>query len=289
MAREAPRARSSRARPRRRGRHRQARRHERPERDQQDDQRHRQRGVLRPLEVLAQRLVQLVRCARITELGHGEARMSLLDARDRVEDGLHLRVCLVHVAPDLELDERRAPIVRDLPCIRRFERRSHPLNLRQARNRARDIRNRRPEGGIADAPRPRQDEHALAGAIREARVLQDLLGRPRSAGRGVRLRQHLRASDRPQHDRSEAEHKPGRDCCLPVSRAPPSGARSDVEVHLPLLEVFSHLASEFDFGHAAASSTGASTGDSTSSTTCGFDSRTSAQRAAATTVIPASA
>ena len=48
---------------------------ERAERDQQDQQRHRQRRVLGPLEVLVQRLVQLVRRAREAELGHREPGM----------------------------------------------------------------------------------------------------------------------------------------------------------------------------------------------------------------------
>ena len=41
------------------------------------------------------------------------------------------------------------------------------------------------ERRIADALRRRLDEHALAGAIREAGVLEDLLGRLRAAGGGV--------------------------------------------------------------------------------------------------------
>ena len=212
--------------------HRQPRRDERSERDEQDDQRHRQRRVLGPLEVLAERLVQLVRRTGEAELGDREAGMPLLDAVDGVEDRLHLLVGLVLVAADLELNERRAPALRDLARVRGVERRTHPLHLRQAGHRPCDIGDDGAERRVADGLRLRLDEHALAGAIREAGVVEHPLCRPRPAGGGVGLLQQPRARDRAERDRDDAEDEPGRDGRLPVGCAPPPGARSDVEIHL---------------------------------------------------------
>ena len=75
--------------------HRQAGRDERAERDQQDDQRDRQRRVLGPLEVLVQRVVELVVRAREAELGDGEAVVPVLHAarRHRGSAGPSRRPC----------------------------------------------------------------------------------------------------------------------------------------------------------------------------------------------------
>ncbi len=216
---------------REREQHRQARRDERAERDEQDRQGHGQGGVLRPLEVLVERVAQLVVRAREAELGDGEAGVPLLGPLDRVEHGLHPLVGGVLVALDLELDERRPPVVRHLARVRRLERRAHPLHLRQPLDRSHDVRHRRPEGRIAQRARARLHEHALGGAALGARAAEQLLRPLRVPGRRVRLLQHLRAGDRPQRDGDDAEAEPRRHGRLPVPGAPPPGARREIEPH----------------------------------------------------------
>ena len=72
--------------------------------------------------------------AGVAELADEELRVSLLSLGDAVEDGLDLVDRLVLVAADLEVDERRVTVLRDLAAA----------DVLHGRHR-RDARRRRPE------------------------------------------------------------------------------------------------------------------------------------------------
>ena len=151
--------------------------------------------------------------------------MPRLDAIDRVEDRLHLLVGLVLVARDLELHESGVAVLGDLTTVRALERRANSLDVGQPLDRAHDVGHRGAKAGVGQRSRVRADENALRRLAREPGVVEHLLSLLRPARGGVGLLQHLRARDRAERDRDDAEREPARDCRLPVVRAP-SAARA---------------------------------------------------------------
>ncbi len=87
---------------------------ERAERDQQDDQRDREREELGPLEVLLERLADLLLGRRVAELADGDLGMGALDLRDGVERALDDVLGRVLVTGEVEVDHRRAAVVGDV-------------------------------------------------------------------------------------------------------------------------------------------------------------------------------
>ena len=96
-----------------------ARGHERAEGEHEDDQRDRDREQTGLPEVVAVRRLDRLDRARVAELADEEARMGTLRVGDAVEDGVDLVDRLGRVAADLELDERRVPVLRDLAGVAR--------------------------------------------------------------------------------------------------------------------------------------------------------------------------
>ena len=116
-----------------------------------------------PRSFAVRRLDALLR-ARVAELADEEARMGALRRGDAVEDGVDLVDRLVLVAADLELDERRVPVLRD----RRLA--ADVLDGRDLRDARDDVRDRGREGGIARPQRAALDQDALGGGLLEAGV-----------------------------------------------------------------------------------------------------------------------
>ena len=94
----------------------------------------------------------LTEAARVAELADKELRVGALGLGDFVEDGDDLVDCLVGVAADLELDERRVPVLRDLiAALPGGERRPDMLNSLQLGDAADDVLDRGGERWIARA------------------------------------------------------------------------------------------------------------------------------------------
>src|ERR671937_358410 len=88
--------------------------HERPECHHEDDQRDRDREYARALEVLCSGLVDRLLRARVAELADEEARVGGLRVVDAIQDRADLVAGIVLVAPNVELHERGALVLRDL-------------------------------------------------------------------------------------------------------------------------------------------------------------------------------
>src|SRR5207302_11243565 len=99
----------------------------------------RQGKYARALEVVSESRVGRLRRTRIPELSDEEARMSTLRVIYVLEDRAELPSRVLFVASDLELDERGMPVLRDLTCVARIERRADVLNGRLLRNTRHDI------------------------------------------------------------------------------------------------------------------------------------------------------
>src|SRR5207302_11288984 len=106
----------------------------------------RQGKYARALEVVSESRVGRLRRTRIPELSDEEARMSTLRVIHVLEDRAELPSRVLFVASDLELDERGMPVLRDLTCVARIERRLDVLNGSHLRNARDDILDRGVEG-----------------------------------------------------------------------------------------------------------------------------------------------
>ena len=117
----------------------------------------------------------------------GWACCSLVDSVENRADLVHR---LVGVAADLELDERRVPVWRDLARVVRVERRANVLDRVERLEPRDDVRDRGREGRVARSQRVALDQDALAGGLLEARVEDPVhptgLARPRRrSGRSI--------------------------------------------------------------------------------------------------------
>ena len=96
--------------------------HQRAEREDEDDQRDRERERPRLAEVLLVRCRDAFLCACVAELADREVGMGALRLCNGGEDGIDLVDRFVLGAADLELDESRAAILRDVIRVPRRER-----------------------------------------------------------------------------------------------------------------------------------------------------------------------
>jgi hypothetical protein len=126
-----------------------ARGDERPEGDHEDEQRDREREEPGLLQVLGERRVDGVDHARVAELANEELRVGLLHFFDPVDDRGDLVHRLVLVPADLELDEGRMPVLRNLARVLGLERRPHVLNDVETGDPGDDVGDRGLEGRIA--------------------------------------------------------------------------------------------------------------------------------------------
>ena len=94
--------------------------------------------------------------------------MGALRGCNGVENGIDLVDCLVLGAADLELDERRAPVLRDVVRVAWCERRADVADVRELRDPRDDVRDRGVEGGCACASRTALDQDVLGGRLLEA-------------------------------------------------------------------------------------------------------------------------
>ena len=161
---------------REREQHRQPGGHEGAEGEDQDCQRDRHGRELGPLEVAVEGGVELVIRTRGAELGDREVAVRVLDGRHGVQHGLDLRVGLLLVARDLELDEDRTAVGRDLAGVARAVRRAERLHVRLPANRVDDVADDGAERRVVGGRRARLHEDALAGTVVEPRRGENLLG-----------------------------------------------------------------------------------------------------------------
>ena len=155
-----------------------------------------------------------------------EGRIGLLHLRHGVDDRLHLALGVVLVALDVELHERRVPVLRDLG--RREQRVLDVGDLLEGGDLLEHLADDDGEAAVVRGHRLRLDEHALRRRPLEARVREDVLGRRRLAGGRVLLLQRRRAGRRPQEHGRRDERQPAEGGALPVGRAPARRARRSI-------------------------------------------------------------
>ena len=148
---------------------------------------------------------------------------------DALQDRPELVAGRVLLAFDLEFDQRRMPVLRDLSCTAGTERRLDVLNGLQLRDPGHDVRNSGVEGGGADSQRAALDEHALVRGQLEA-IGQDPVHAPGLAGPGSVRIDVLDAYGVADLERNDDECEPAERGGLPVSRAPAAHAGSQVAV-----------------------------------------------------------
>src|SRR3954447_13728318 len=128
------------------------------------------------------------------------------------------------VAGDLEVDERRATVLRDRPAARR---RLDVHDVPRPIEPCRGIPDRGLEAGIPDRQRLALDEDALA--VRpEAGVLQRVLGTPRLTRELIGAVDLVLPERLAENCGDDHEREPSEDGLLPVLCAPVSGAGGEV-------------------------------------------------------------
>src|SRR5439155_20867490 len=123
---------------------------ERAEDEQQHDQRQRQRVFARLRQLLAEQLVQRLAEAYGAGLADVEARIGLRDGGRRARERADVLRRLLLRALHLPLDERRVPVARDLVDVRASERRAQIADRLGRGDRAHDVVDGGPEGGVGD-------------------------------------------------------------------------------------------------------------------------------------------
>src|SRR6185436_13027761 len=108
--------------------------------------------------------------ARVAELADEEPWVGPLRSRDLVDNGVDLVDSHVGVAPDLELDKRRLPVLGDLAGVRGIERRPYMLYDRESGEPTEDIIDRGRERGIAHVEGRALNQDTLTGWLFEACV-----------------------------------------------------------------------------------------------------------------------
>ena len=160
--------------------------------------------------------------ARVAELADREARMRPLRGGHRVQHGLDPVGRRLLVAADLEVDQRRSPVLRDRPGV-------YVLHHRHARHLFDHVLDRRPERRIAGAQRAALDEDGLGGGLPEACPEDGVhpAGLARPGCVGVDVRRPGGASER---DRDGDECEPAEGGRLPVGGAPAADAGCEARV-----------------------------------------------------------
>jgi len=145
---------------------------------------------------------------------------------DRVEGRVDPVLGLV--ARELERDERRTPVLRELTGVVAAVGAAHVLHVLRALEPSHDIVHDRPEPRVVGAGTVAAlHEHALRGLVRE--VLRDRLVRAAGlADAEVGVVERPRPDRAADDDGDGHEREPAEDCLLAMLSAPPAGARCEV-------------------------------------------------------------
>ena len=188
--------------------------------DDQNAERDRQGGVLGPLEVLADGVVEGLRGACAAELLDAEVVMPGLHPGDGGEHGLDALGRGVAGVVELELHQHRPSVLRDEVCAVGVERRAHVRDAGLLRDRGDYVLDDRAEGGIAGLRGAALDEDALVGRVAVAAPVDDLL-RPAGLADAELVGVELLGSDHAaEDDGGDDECEPTEDGRLAVARAP---------------------------------------------------------------------
>ena len=194
---------------------------ERPERDDQDDQRDRQGERPGLAEILAVLVHDRFRGTGVAHLADEEAGMSGLGRCDGVDHGADLVRRLVDLAADVEADEGRVPVLRDLVPMTGGERRADVPDVGLARDAGNDVVHGRVELGRAGRGGRALDQDVLGRRPLEAFVQDPVHAARLSGPGGVRIGV-LGADHAADAEGDDDQGQPAERGCLPVVRAPPA-------------------------------------------------------------------
>ena len=199
---------------------------ERAECEQQDDQGDREGGGEGLAEVVLDDLVDLLLGAGVAELAQGEAGVRLLD----VGDGLNRRLDAVHdvavIARQLEAEQRRVPIVRDLVRVRGGQRTLEVLCVGERRELALHLDRDGAEGRVGGGGPGALDQHHLLGVLR-SRIGNRLIRTSGLADAGLGVLERLGPGGAADHEGNDDEGEPAPDGGLAVLCAPDTSAGRD--------------------------------------------------------------
>ena len=201
--------------------------YERPEGDDEDDQRDREREQPGLREVVGEDLVGPVDRAREAELADEQPGVRFLHLVHPVEHRADLVCGEVGVAADLELDEGRVAVRRDLARVGRVERRTHVLHDVETGDAGDDVGDRGLEGGIGRTKRRALDQDALACGLLEPGV-EDPVHAAGLAGPGGVGVDALRSDGASDAEGDDDEREPAERGGLPVAGAPATHAGREV-------------------------------------------------------------
>jgi hypothetical protein len=135
----------------------------------------------------------------------------------------------VVIARDLERDQRRPPVLRELALVALGERRLDVVDALDALEAGFDVLDGSGEMSIADLHgAPALDEHLLLGRVAEVCRGDGLVGLLGLAVAVVLVGDRLLADRAREEDRDHDEREPPEDRRLPMTGAPARGARGEV-------------------------------------------------------------
>jgi hypothetical protein len=207
-----------------------ARGDERAERHDQDSDRDRDREQAGPLEVLADRVVDLLVGAGRSERADRDVGIGRLGVGDGGENRVHLVDRLVGVSADVEADERGMTVGGDLVRVAARERALDVGDRRKRGDAIRDVVDRAAERGTVCRRGTALDQHDLAGRSPEV-LLQDLFHAAGLPGHALVVAELLRPHGSADHDCGDHEREPTEGRCLPVRGAPAPGACCEIAAH----------------------------------------------------------
>ena len=206
-------------------------RHKRAEGNHQNEQRDWDRRQLGFLKVLGEALIDCLVGAAVAELTDEEPRMRRLNRGRRRECRSDAILRGRGVTGDLEGEQRRLPVGRDLPLVARRQRRFDRRHRRSALQPGHETRHRRPVIAAGKPPGRILDQHLLNGALTRKLLGERLLRQPRLAVpalSGLEGHHPRGTADGKRHDH---KRKPPEHRSLPVSRAPARRASGEIQLH----------------------------------------------------------
>ena len=193
--------------------------------EHEDDQRDRQRGRLRLSQVLREDRFQRLVGAGVAELLDPDARVGALRRRGRGEARIDPRFRLFGIAWDLELDQRRVAVGRDLAAA--LGGRAEMSDRRRGPQAPRGVGEGGIERRVAGLQVPALDQDQLGVRLQLGRFERGL-GPPGLSGHGFGVAQGLLPHGAADEHGENDEGEPSEDGDLAVRRAPAGGAGCDV-------------------------------------------------------------
>jgi len=203
-------------------------RHERAEGEHQNEQRDWDRRQLGFLKVLGEALIDCLVGAAVAEFADEQPRMSRLNRGRRRECRSDAILRGRGVTGDLEGEQRRLPVGRDLPLVARRQRRFDRRHRRSALQPGHETRHRRPVIAAGKPPGRILDQHLLNGALTRKLLGERLLRQPRLAVPALSGLEGHHARGAADHKRHDHEREPAEDRRLAVSGAPTCGTGGEI-------------------------------------------------------------